>query len=142
MKYIEYLRLHRLVTGMSPKHIWEVLSQGQDLTEYVNNSTPWFKDYFTKWQRALTTAAMSLEKNGKDLYEDALRHVDVLFPLKTLRDIHAGRRAFAEYVNHEDNRALAGIAFALLDEKDIRPIIWKMVKGLTKNAHALRDATQ
>jgi hypothetical protein len=51
------------------------------------------------------------------------------------------RKVFADYVNVQ-NKEYAGVAFAILDGKQVAPIIWKKVKRLAKNAHTLRDATQ
>ena len=70
MKFVDYLRLHRLVTNVSPKHIWEVLSQNQkaELDEYLTNSTPWFKKFVEKWTRALTEEYNRLEGGAKTRY--------------------------------------------------------------------------
>jgi RNA ligase len=143
IKYVEYLRLHRLVTGMSPKNIWETLSQGLDVSEYVNNSTPWFKAWFEKWQRAFMVEYSRIDFAGRRLYNAAQDYVARVYPLgyNTLNELKDARKVFADYVNVQ-NKEYAGVAFAILDGKQVAPIIWKKVKRLAKNAHTLRDATQ
>lgn len=141
LKYVEYLRLHRMVTGMNPKAIWEVLSQGQNLDEYVNYSTPWFKEFFLKWQRVLVSAHMQIWLDANKLYQHAQAAVEKKFPegFATPQELHEGRKYFAQTVSDSE---LSSLAFAILDGKDLKPLIWKRVKGLTRNAHALRDASQ
>ena len=70
MKFIDYLRLHRMVTNVSPKHIWEVLSNGltSEMEEYIKNSTPWFARFAQKWARALTTEYNRLEYEANKRY--------------------------------------------------------------------------
>jgi RNA ligase len=141
LKYVEYLRLHRLVTGMSPKGIWEILSQGLNVDEYVNNSTPWFKEFFLKWQRVLVGASIQIELDANKLYQAAQAAAEINFPngFKTLSELHEGRKFFASQVSASE---LSSLAFAILDGKDLKPIIWKRVKVLTRNCRALRDASQ
>ena len=83
---------------MSPKAIWEVLSTGQNLDEYVNHSTPWFKEFFLKWQRALVSASMQIELDANKLYQYAQIAVEKRFPegFKTLQELHEGRKYFAQ----------------------------------------------
>ena len=138
MKFIEYIRLHRLVTNVSPKHIWEVLSQGQttELDEYFQNSTPWFKEFAEKWVRALTGEYRRILKDGDALYHKAMTEVGFAYPesYRTLSELHGARKTFALAVG---NSEFSGIAFALLDNKDLAPIVWKMVKPMTKNVNPL-----
>jgi RNA ligase len=138
MKFIEYIRLHRLVTNVSPKHIWEVLSQGQttELVEYFQNSTPWFKEFAEKWVRALTGEYRRILKDGDALYHKAMTEVGFAYPesYRTLSELHGARKTFALAVG---NSEFSGIAFALLDNKDLAPIVWKMVKPMTKNVNPL-----
>ena len=73
MKFIEYLRLHRMVTGVSPKWIWEVLAteQSTELKEYLSQSTPWFSDFVQKWMRALNAEYERIYNAATAIYNDA-----------------------------------------------------------------------
>jgi hypothetical protein len=55
IKYQDYLRLHRMVCGVSPKAIYEALVNGwmSELKEWTNESTPWFSKFVAKWKRSL-----------------------------------------------------------------------------------------
>jgi RNA ligase len=139
MKFIEYLRLHRIVTGVSPKRVWEVLATGQsnELQEYLNHSTPWFAEFAKKWLRALTAeyqrindAAMAVYAKGLDASGDWDCH----------GNLGQIRKAFAEVVTRPDNKEFSAVAFAMLDGKDCRPLIWKQVRHMTHGANPLVDA--
>ena len=139
MKFIDYLRLHRMVTNVSPKHIWEVLSNGltSEMEEYIKNSTPWFARFAQKWARALTTEYNRLECGAKTRYDvirETLRVKVGQTPYETPAD---WRKDWALEIQRDENKEFSGILFAMLDGKDVKPIIWKMVKPLTKDKNPL-----
>jgi RNA ligase len=144
MKFIEYLRLHRMVTGVSPKHIWEVLSSGMtvDIQDYLNNSTPWFRDFVTKWKKALELEYQRISMSATMTYNRAQLAVDRKFPygFRNLSELHDARKTFADEVTKPESVEYSAAAFGLLDGKDIRPIIWKQVKGMTRGSGPMVDA--
>lgn len=135
MKFVEYLRLHRLVTNVSPKHIWEVLSNGltSEMEEYIKNSTPWFARFAQKWARALTAEYQRLEYEANKRYAfSGVNPNDYLRPFGIVPvDFHGLRKAYATEFMKPENKEFSGILFAMLDGKDVKPIIWKMVKPMT-----------
>ena len=141
MKFIDYLRLHRMVTNVSPKHIWEVLSNGltSEMEEYIKNSTPWFARFAQKWLRALTTEYNRLEYEANKRYAfSGVNPTDYLHPFGTVPvDLHGLRKAYATEFMKPENKEFSGILFAMLDGKDVKPIIWKMVKPMTKDKNPL-----
>jgi len=58
VKYLTYLKLHRLVTQTSPKRILEALEAGwmSELDEWTNETTVWFSHFICKWRRYLESA--------------------------------------------------------------------------------------
>lgn len=138
VKYLDYLRLHRFVTQVSPKRILEALSNGWDdvIDEYVNNSTPWFKRYVEKWKKILEREASQLEAEAEDAFTDAR---------KTLNAPPFGaelptRKQWAEIFTNEQYDPISSILFGLLDGKDVKKIIWKRVKEKTVKRRPLIDA--
>jgi RNA ligase len=113
VKFTEYLRLHRLITQVSPKRIWETLKNGwtTEMDEYLNNSTPWFKSYVTRWKNFLESG-----------YEDILQQADMKFD-KARRELNVPpygnefptRKQWAEKFNTPDNKWLSSILFQILD---------------------------
>jgi RNA ligase len=135
LKFVEYLRLHRLVTNVSPKHIWEVLRDGltSEMEEYLNNSTPWFAKFAQKWMKAMTAEYKRLESEAWSRYEKLLP----IIRERTLDNLGVIRKAYALEVMKPENKEFASILFAMLDGKNFEPIIWRQVRPMTKNANPL-----
>jgi RNA ligase len=141
LKYSEYYRLHKLVTGVSPKRIWELLSSGQedDLRNLRDFEVPWFQAFTTKWINALnkryseilthatagfTQAQAELEQFSKDNWNNPL----------------AIRKEYAKRFTTPENQPYSAPMFMMLDRKDYVTAIWKRVRDLTKNQQPLVDA--
>lgn len=145
-KFIEYLRLHRMVTGVSPKHVWEVLSNNQtgELNEYLKSSTPWFSAFVTKWTKALTLRYKEIENQAVTRYTAIKSSVDKnvcdAFALSGTVDYAGMRKAYALKFTEGENKQYSPIMFAMLDGKPIQPVIWKMVKPMTAGANPMVDA--
>ncbi len=142
LKFVEYLRLHRMVCGVSPKRIWEALSQAHlksDLDEYLTNSTPWFSKFVNKWVTALRTEYDRLCGEGYTRYKCATIVVKDRYSKGEL-EFSELRKAYAAEFTKEENKEFSPILFALLDGKDVPAVIWKRVKGMTLNGHPMVDA--
>ena len=115
IKYAEYVRLHRLVTGLSARTVWEVLVNGGDLDELTEP----LPDEFHAWVRGVVT-----ELTGK--VDAQVAAVEAEFD-KIMAGLPEGwgRREFAaEAVRSE----LRGALFLRLDGKDYRPGLWQQVR--------------
>ena len=141
VKFADYLRLHRMVTGVSPKHILEVLQNGwtTEMDGLLNESTPWFNKFVSKWKRVIEAEFNRIEHGAKmsfDVYRKVLLE-------KSLQDqTLPTRKDWALLFNRPESKEFASIMFAMLDGKDEKPVIWKMVKNASfmKNGHPMRDA--
>ena len=141
MKFIEYLRLHRMVTGVSPKRIWEVLSTDQsiELQEYLKQSTPWFSKFVQKWINAMRAEYDRLHGEAHTRFQCA----QIMLKDDSQRNWdkpHSIRKAYAERFTTPENKEFSGILFAMLDGKQIAPVIWKMVRHMTHGANPMVDA--
>ena len=141
MKFIEYLRLHRIVTGVSPRRVWEVLATGQsiELQEYLNHSTPWFAAFAKKWVRALRAEYDRLHSEAYTRFQVAQTMLKD-YSQRNWDKPHAIRKAYAEYFTSPTDKEFSSILFAMLDGKDIAPVIWRMVRHMTRGANPLVDA--
>jgi RNA ligase len=144
LKFIEYLRLHRMVTGVSPKRIWEVLATNQstELNEYLKQSTPWFSAFVQKWMKALNMEFQRIKTEAIPRYNAASTNVaDVLGALTPVECGPARlRKEFALQFTTEENKPYSPVLFAMRDQKDIGPIIWKMVRRMTHGGNPMVDA--
>lgn len=108
LKFEDYKRLHKLLTGISARHIWEALREGRELTEILER----VPDEFYQWVRALETG---LREQYAQIEEQARRD------FKVLRD----RKETAGYFQTCAN---PGILFSMLDGKDYSQQIWKLLR--------------
>jgi len=108
LKYEEYKRLHRLITHMNPRHIWEHLREHGDVKQLIEN----VPDEFYTWVRDI---------------EAGLRHDYDVVDCECKQD-------FKDYGNRKTNAlyyqkcSFPSILFKMLDGKDYADLIWKQIK--------------
>lgn len=135
VKFEDYVRLHRILTGLNPRAIWEMLvppemlvqqqpPEGIDPTvaEKRRHSVDsilddpkmpaGFIEWFGGWVGYLRNEYQRLESEAKAVFDN--------------RPVGADRKTHALYF--KATPALASILFAMLDGKDYEPIIWKHIK--------------
>jgi hypothetical protein len=113
LKGVEYLRLHRLITGFSTKSIWECLMNGQSFDDVLTN----VPDEFLRW--CLLKKCELMDQFNQVLAEcmDAYMIIEALKNRKTQA---------IEIMNNYKN--ISGEIFLLLDGKSPNKIIWKKLK--------------
>jgi len=114
IKFEEYVRLHRIVTGVSTTTIWETLSNCGSFEGILAN-TP---DEFNNWIRATRD---ELEKAFK-LIEDEYHQIFKVILKSTGANERKGFAELAKQYRHPS------ILFNMLDGKDYKSIIWKAIK--------------
>ncbi len=108
IKFDEYKRLHKLLTGVSPKAIWELLRSGDDMAKAIER----VPDEFFQWVRDT---------------ESALRQAFSSIELAARTDMRlSGTRK--ELAEHFIKCPYPGLMFAMLDGKDYADQIWRMIK--------------
>lgn len=118
IKQEDYLRLHKIVSNLSEKTIWENLSEGsiEELREIV-------PDEWLEWVDSvvddLNEKAFSLLESARDAHDEAMAEV-------MDEDGGIDRKEYAEYA--KTKRGVTTLMFALLDGKDIMSMIWKRLK--------------
>jgi len=138
VKYVDYLRLHRMIATVSPKAIFKCLSEGtrDDLQEWLNESTPWFNRYVAKWVRALEYRFKEIDDRAKNMYDAlvAICKEDVWWNNRLWT-----RKDWALRFLAEGNKDISAVLFAALDGKDTDKVIWKMCKPMIHNSHPMVD---
>jgi RNA ligase len=107
-KLDDYVRLHRILTRIQAKDIWECLSQGQELSQFLE-SVP---DEFYSWVK---TVKADLEAQYADIEADARQRFQDL----------GDRKRTAAYFQTQPN---AKILFLMLDGRDYSQVIWRQIK--------------
>jgi RNA ligase len=111
VKFDEYVRLHRLLTGVNARTIWELLANGQSLAELIEV----VPDEFYRWVHEVHD---DLVERFTDIEHDAKQTL-------ALVDSHAERRKQAEIIKAGQ---FPGVTFAMLDGKDYSTQIWRMIR--------------
>lgn len=114
IKSDDYIAMHRIVTGLSNRIVWEHLGAGT--IEQLRESVPdelydWFDEQVellqSEFDRIWSTASAELHT------------------AKFRAGENATRGTLAAYVKMS---TYPGLSFGLLDNKDIGPMIWKMIR--------------
>lgn len=108
VKFEEYQRIHRIVTGVSTISIWEFLKEGKAMNELLER----VPDEFYKWVRQVTD---ELTNNFKQI--EAISKND----FKILED----RKATALYFQ---TCKYPAVLFKMFDNKNYDEVIWKMIR--------------
>jgi len=107
LKYRQYILLHKIVTGLSIKGIWEILSSGNQPD--FSNVPDEFMGWYTKQRNKIQAEYTELETAAKTLFQ-------AIGKRETRKDYAL------EYTKHGE---LAGTLFRMLDGKPYAETIWK-----------------
>lgn len=113
VKYEEYVRLHRIVTGVSERRIWEALSNDQDIEAWLEAVPDEFYDFVAE------TRGRLLEEHARLAQEARQRQTELLASLGE----NWQRKDYAAKVTSM-NWPLAKTLFLLLDGRSIDGAIW------------------
>ncbi|NJM48031.1 MAG: hypothetical protein HC860_19205 [Alkalinema sp. RU_4_3] len=111
-KLEEYVRLHRVLTRIQAKDIWECLSHGQPLDEYLEMVPDEFYQWVKGVQKDLLAQYGAIETEAKAVF-------------KPLADFGSDRKAAAAYISGQTHRT---ILFRMLDDRDYSEVIWRQIK--------------
>lgn len=129
IKFATYFRLHRLLTGTSPKRIWEYLKDGIPLDELAKDVPEHFNEWISWWVSKLTDKYKLTESISRMMFDNKPHFLT--------------RKEFALWVKESgDRNKLAAIMFKMYDNQPYSDIIWKMVKPLTENIGTFRSVDE
>lgn len=115
LKQEDYVLLHRIITGLNARSVWDMLGEGQTLADICEP----LPDEFHAW---VETIAGDLEDQFSNILAGATcEHADILSRLPE----GWGRGDYAAIAKASSNRAWL---FMLLDGKDPAPKIWRTLR--------------
>lgn len=115
LKQKDYLKLHKLFTNTTTKHVWEVLSSGVDYTSHFAD-TP---DEFISW---VEQEALQLQNSFDALKGSIVSEFDSLVASLPL---NASRAQAAKVFSASSNRSFM---FMLYDSNSIDEMVWRLLK--------------
>jgi T4 RnlA family RNA ligase len=107
----EYLRLHKVMTNLSTTAVWEVLSNGGSMDDLLKDVPDEFYGKVKEYEKSLIVQFNQLEEEYQNHF-DSIKGLGI-------------RKFFAQSALMFQHPS---ILFAMLDGKDISPIIWKIIK--------------
>lgn len=112
----EYLRLHKIMTEISTKSVWEYLSSGDDIYKLLQNVPDEFFEKIERYIDELESQYILIEAKAGNMFEKLKQFTD-------------DRATFAKYAKIS---SLSPILFKMLDQKSYREVIWNMIKPAYK----------
>jgi len=122
IKMADYLRLHKIVTGMNARSVWELLSTGKGL-DHLINMPEHFTRWLEQWNRKLTIEFYALYTAVESIYINR--------PMYEGGDKSYFRKYRAEcaaYFFRQGRDDLKSAFFAMIDGKDPALAIWGMIE--------------
>lgn len=122
IKQDDYVALHKLVTGLTERRVWEALGEGKTVQEICEP----LPDEFHDWVKGVAEDLEASYDAILDEIEEVLIHAQ-----EELREAGYGvldevpRKEWAMLIKEH---RYAGFIFGLLDGVDIRPKIWKTLR--------------
>jgi T4 RnlA family RNA ligase len=107
-KLADYVRLHRIITRIQAKDIWECLSQNQSLEQFLNSVPDEFYNWVKDTKLDLETKYHAIEVECQQAFKDL-----------------GERRETAMYFQ---TQTYPGVLFLMLDGRDYSQVIWKLIK--------------
>ncbi|MEZ0539501.1 T4 RnlA family RNA ligase [Fibrella arboris] len=108
VKFAEYVRLHRILTQISSRNIWEYLATGQSFAAMLERVPDEFYDWVKMTVTTFTTQYEAIEAACKAVFQ-----------------VRSSRKETALYFQTQRYPA---VLFSMLDGHDYSPIIWKMLR--------------
>ena len=112
IKFDQYVRLHKIMTGLTPLRVYEVVSNGEDIYALIADVPDEMYATVDKYVKQLKKQYAQIEKEAKEVVEKA----------KKLQD----RAEQAKFILQ--NCKYKGVCFKMLDGKDYSQAIWKQLK--------------
>lgn len=112
-KYDEYVRLHKIVSGINEKFVWESMRDGIDLSTVLENAPDELYTFIDETKATLKTQFDSIVSRC----EEASKAVETF---KTRKEIALHLKGFYPDVMK--------FVFLMLDKKDVAGAIWKEIE--------------
>jgi len=118
VKGVEYIRLHKIMTGLSTTSVWECLSKGDDLLTIIKDVPDEFYNKVSSYSEELLTSYNNIKTKCLGLYSE-YRYGN--------EDLEPTRREYVDFVLTHP-KELQGVLFNMWDGKTYDHIIWKQLK--------------
>lgn len=130
VKFVDYIRLHRLLTSISPKEIWRMLKDSESFADLYDNTPSHYQEWVTAWKNSLEATYGRIEQKAQAIWQSCKLPKD-----GTDKD---QRKALAEFFTLGDRKSVSGVLFKMLDKQPYDDVIWKMCRDKTRDQDPFR----
>jgi len=120
IKHPEYVRLHRIVSSLSNRAVWETLSRGESMEQVILESG--LPDECFEWVRKWED---TLRAQYAEQRSTALADFDRIMESFDENDPPTGGKARRRFAEQAKLTKYPHLVFKLLDGKDITEMVWK-----------------
>lgn len=120
LKQEDYVALHKIVTGLTERRIWENMAQGQTLMDLCEVIPDEWHDWLKETYKKIYHEFLLIKTVAISDYKSLVRALD--------RDGEWTRKDFAQLATSGEWGDYPGMMFTLLDGKEIDEAVWKLIK--------------
>ncbi len=118
----EYLRLHKIMTNVSTTGVWEFLSNGGDINEFLKDVPDEFYNKVKEYAELLKYGYYQVsEYCGK-------AHYNFRYGKYGDREVEPTKKEFAQHVMENGHPPYRAVMFAMWDGKPYDKLIWNIIK--------------
>ena len=123
IKFEDYIRLHKIISGISTKSVWEMLSNDQSFDEILEQIPDEFHNWLNKTIKSMRYQYGQVWSNAGWYYDyiTTERNEEYSNSFQTKKDI-------ALYIQSVVPIELRSIVFSMIDGKEYKHLIWKLLK--------------
>jgi RNA ligase len=120
IKMADYVKLHRIITGMNPRSVWELMRAGTFHIDNFKDCPASFRAWLLNWTDKLSNEFMTRQEDMEKIYINR--------PIYDGGDKRRYRAECAAYFKRQDRDDLKGLFFSLLDGKNIDEVTWNLIE--------------
>ncbi len=122
IKQEDYVALHKVITGLNARTVWEALGEGKSIAEICDPLPDEFHDWVRDIAYWLIGEQDLMVAHVKQVHEHILDVLNV--PVGGVVE----RKAYAALATTPDRKEISGLLFMLLDGKQIGSTVWKTLR--------------
>lgn len=123
IKYEEYFRLHKKISNVNEKFVWEFLSLGKNINELGENIPDETFQFIKDMKQKLEYNFTLVELESVNIFEEMMKLIDY-----DAVHIDVGRKFFAQSIDKPEFKKFRGILFRMFEGRPYDDIIWKLIK--------------
>jgi RNA ligase len=120
LKYKEYCRLHKTISNVNEKFVWEFLSEGKSIEQLGENIPDETFQFIRDMAKVLVSDFDLIYGYAHVFYDDICRIMQA--------SDETDKKSFALRATSPNMKKFSGMLFRLWDGKEIDDLVWKYIK--------------